>query len=200
MKKRIRIKRKNRNPISVLFVVGFLLGVLVPNLMWRQIYAQADIVSTYLTELLGDLNVKDRIYLFDVIRKRGGIAVITAVMGMSIFGIPLSMWAISLQAFEFGSILTCSILQFGIQGGLIGMALLFPHGLLYFTGMFGICHNVFQKSAETWKNDNIFNKCLYSYWIKMFVFGLSICMGIILEVYGSPIFIKFILKNFEIFP
>ena len=198
MKRKNRMNRKQRNPIYLSFLICFLLGVVIPNLMWRDIYAQGSLISTYVVECLGDLEEK-QFLLNEVIQKRAGTALLASICGISIFGVPTSIFMIGILAFELGSILTSSILQFGVQGGLLGSALLFPHGFMYIAGMFGICTAAYTKSLETWNNQSIFSKQLYKYIGKIFLFLLFIAGGIALEVYISPEMIKIIIKNLEIF-
>ena len=199
MKRKIRVKRAQSNPIYWLFIVGFLLGVLVPNIMWKEVYTQADLVSAYLLECLGNIESEQSALSYEVIQKRTWSALLVSLCGISVFGVPVSVLIITCLGFEFGSILTSSILQFGMQGGLVGSVLIFPHGFLYTAGMFGVCTLSYRKSLEAWHTQSVFNRELYKYIGKSFLFLLLIGAGMALEIYCSPELLKIILKNLKIF-
>ena len=194
-----KIKRNQINPIYWFFIAGFLLGVLIPNIMWKDVYMQGNVVSSYLLESLIVGGTEKKELLYEVMKKRLGMALVTGVCGISIFGLPTAVLVIMLLAFEFGSILTNSILQFGVQGSMIGSVLLFPHGFLYITGMLGISTLAFRKSQETWRTVSVFNKELWKYLGVFSLYMILIAIGIWLEAYHSPDFVNFIVKKLGIF-
>lgn len=199
MRRNMRVKKVERTPMGWLFVIGFLIGVLIPNIMWKEVYLQASVVEGYLLECLGDLEYQKEQLLYEVIKKRAGMAILTGICGISIFGVPVSIIVMMIQAFEFGCILTSSILQFGVQGGLVGISLLLPQGIIYFIAMYGICTIAFFSSREVWRNQNIFNKHIYKYLVKWIVLLICMAVGIFLETYVGPEFTKFVIGKLKIF-
>ena len=56
---------------------------------------------------------------------------LAACSGVTIFGMPLAIMGMLAGGVLIGMLLTVSVLQFGLNGGLVGAGLLFPQYLLY---------------------------------------------------------------------
>lgn len=199
MKRRIREKRMLFLPVSWIYAVGFLFGVLIPNLLWKEIFTQRSVTSAYFLLCLTGLEEKNTKLLQTAAWKWAGLFCVTGICGLTVFGVSVSWLVLLYMGFEFGSILTCSILQFGAQGGLFGLSLFLPQYLLYIPAIFGICSISHQKSLTLWKNQPIFEKKIYRYLGKMLFFACLIAGGIYLEAFCNPILVMNIVDYLKIF-
>lgn len=182
-----------------MFLTGFILGVLIPNIIWNLQWHEKTAASLYLLENFTGRVTEGRDYLIYVIQFRGGYFLLPALCGISVFGAPLAVTGMLLCGLEIGMMLTLSILQFGLPGGLLGMGLLFPHYLLYLPGMALLFAAVYGESMEIWNNRGLLHERMYRYGIQIVPAGLFFAGGILLEVYANPWVLDSLIKNLEIF-
>ncbi len=69
-------------------------------------------------------------YFLQVLRMRGSFYLLGAACGISVFGGRCCRRQIYL-GIKIGILITMSVLQFGFQGGLVGVGLLFPQYIIY---------------------------------------------------------------------
>ena len=69
-----------------------------------------------------------REYFWKVLRMRGGLFLLVAGSGLTIFGVLVAVGGMILLGIGMGMLMTMSILQFGFHGGLIGIGLMFQIG------------------------------------------------------------------------
>lgn len=198
-KKRIRIRLFEGFPSAVLFLTGFLIGMLLPNLIWRMQWHQETIASFY---LIGAFAGKDNLgeeYWWEVFRRRGGYFVLCALCGLSVFGAPLAVLSMMGMGVVVGAVLTMSILQFGFIGGVAGISLLFPHYVVYLPVMMYFCRQVFEQSRDIWKNYGLLPKKISRYAMQISGAGILYMGGILLEVFVNPWMVEKILKLLKFF-
>ena len=143
MKKRLELYRRGSLPVYWLFFFGFLAGVVIPNVMWKYEWHQKTAASLYLLAAFADNSLDKGEYFLQVLKMRGSVFLISALCGVSVFGAPLAVMGILYMGVRTGLLLTMSILQFGLQGGIVGLGALFPQYLLYFPCFFWL--NIFAK-------------------------------------------------------
>ena len=68
--------------------------------------------------------------------------------GVTVFGVPLAFLAVILTGLEIGTLLTMSVLQFGIAGGVVGMGLLFPQFVVYLPVLMCLMEMVYKESGS----------------------------------------------------
>lgn len=191
--------KKNEMPVVRLFSIGFLLGILIPNLAWKLEWSQRTIATVYLLSTL----VKDDLvgieYFICVLQKRYTIYFLVVLSGLSVFGVPLAVITAVIFGMQTGLLLTVSVLQFGLNGGLVGAALLFPQYLIYCPGGLILLKRVYDQSMEFWKNRGIFPKQIIYYFIQVILVGILIFIGILLETYVNPSITKMLTKSLKFF-
>ncbi len=126
MKKRLELYRRGSLPVYWLFFFGFLAGVVIPNVMWKYEWHQKTAASLYLLAVFADNSLDKGEYFLQVLKMRGSVFLISALCGVSVFGAPLAVMGILYMGVRTGLLLTMSILQFGLQGGIVGLGALFP--------------------------------------------------------------------------
>ena len=109
--------------------MGFVTGIILPNLMFKMKWRQETASALYLLGIYAGEGGVD--YVGKVIKMRAGIFLLAAGSGLTIFGIPVAVVGVLMTGINLAMLLTMSILQFGLQGGLIGVCLLFPQWVLY---------------------------------------------------------------------
>ncbi len=114
-----------------LFLLGFLVGTVLPNLLWKMQWKQETVHVFYLLGAFAGEDVSGKEYFFQVLAQRGGWLFICMLCGFSVFGVPVSVLTMLGEGIKTGAILSMSILQFGFVGGAAGLALLFPHEIVY---------------------------------------------------------------------
>lgn len=142
------MKEKNIR-VSFYLGMGFLIGVILPNFIYRTQWRQSTVSSMYLMGIFSGDNSAE--YFWKVLKMRGGIFLLAACSGVTIFGMPLAIMGMLAGGVLIGMLLTVSVLQFGLNGGLIGAGLLFPQYLLYLPCMFiGLeqIYSMFKKAVE----------------------------------------------------
>lgn len=199
MKRRVRTKKESVLPAKWIFTIGFLCGILIPNFMWKKVYLQRNITAAFFLLCLKETTENTMDILENVFQKRLGIFCVTGLCGFTVFGVPIAWLVLFFMGFEMGSIMTCSILQFGFKGGIFGIGLFLPQYILYLPAMFGVCSLSYQKSMTLWKNQILFQKSMYGYLGKMFLLALLLVGGILLENYWNPILVCRIMEYLKIF-
>lgn len=199
MKRRIREKRVPFLPIPWIYTAGFVIGILLPNLCWKEIFTQRSVTSAYFLLCLTDLNENTTELLKSAAWKWGVLFFMTGLFGLTVFGVSVSWFVLLYMGFEFGSILTSSILQFGAQGGIFGLSLFLPQYLFYIPAVFGICSASYQKSLTLWKNQPVFEKTIYGYLGKMLLLVCLMAGGIYLEAFWNPFLVAKLVDYLKIF-
>lgn len=102
------------------------MGILLPNILWKLEWRQKTAASLYLIGAFAEKTASGYEYLGEVLKIRGSLYLLAAFCGISVFGVPLAVTGILLMGFQTGILLAMSVLEFGLQGGLIGAGLCFP--------------------------------------------------------------------------
>lgn len=191
------------------YLTGFLLGILTPNIIWKTGWQKKSLSLGYLfllslreplknstaaTASLLKQRTMDFAYLWELIQKRGSFFLLTALSGMTSFGIP---WVIILLLFcglECGLFLTLSILEFGFRGGLLGIGFYFPQLFFYYPVLFSGTWLVWNQSAKIWKNHGLYPRTTYRYLIRTAGLLVIFTIGILLEAWLNPYFIRVLIK------
>ena len=87
MKKKLGLYKKGNLPVYGLFLIGFLAGVILPNLAWKYDWSQKTAASIYLLTSFADKNLEKQKYMLHVLRLRGSQFLIPVFCGLSVFGI-----------------------------------------------------------------------------------------------------------------
>lgn len=190
---------RGKLPVLQLFFCGFLVGILIPNMIWKLDWHQKTIASMYLLSLSAEGQISGKEYFFLVLRRRGSYFVLTSLCGVSVFGVPIAVAAMVLSGLWIGLLLTMSILQFGIIGAVAGAALLFPQYLLYLPAQCYLMEHVYAQSLELWRAHGLFPGTVLPYAGRVLLSGLAILTGIFLETFCNPWILEVFWKNFQLF-
>lgn len=199
MGKRKRRIGKGTLPAVRLLAIGFLLGILIPNVIWKLEWRQKTLASVYILGIFAGKSMEGAEYFWYVLRMRGSVFLVAAFCGVSVFGVPLSVLGMLIQGLEIGLILTMSILQFGLAGGAVGAGLFLPQYLLYIPSVCLLLSVVYMQSLDIWKNRGLFPQKVYRYVLAVLPAGALYFGGILLEVYCNPWVFHLFTKNSYLF-
>lgn len=198
MEKKIRERKKSSLAVWRLFLAGFLLGILIPNILWKVQWQQKTVMSMYLLASFAENEVSGADYLIQVLKIRGSYFGLAFFCGISVFGVPLAVLGMVFMGFKIGMLLSVSILQFGLWGGAAGAGLLFPQYCIYLpVGAFYLAL-IYEQSKEVWKNRGLFPLKVYRYVGKACLLGLFYMLGIVLEVFCNPLVVEFLMGKLKI--
>ena len=204
MKKRNRFYAANSGLLfNVLFLLGFLAGMLLPNLAWRLEWKKNTLASYYLLNSLATESIVGKEYFLTVLSTRGSWFLFCSLCGFSIFGLPLAVvWVLGMGV-TVGAILTMSILQFGFAGGLLGIGMLLPHYIFYFPASFMQAMLMCCQSGNIWKGSSkgsgSIKEAAGLWWPSGLAAALLWSVGILAESFLNPLIIKKILEATNFF-
>lgn len=198
-KKKINIKFHGGFPAGILFLCGFLLGSVLPNLIWKMQWQQKTVASYYLLGTFAHRNVAGWEYFFEVLRTRGSYLLLYILCGFSVFGVPMAVAGVLLAGLVIGALLTMSVLQFGLAGGALGLGILLPQYLIYLPVTIYLMTVIYRQSVDIWKKNGIFTQKTYLYCIQAFFAALAYLAGIFLESYVNPWVVEKIVKGLKFF-
>ena len=179
MENLLSIKKKSFFPGLTLLLAVFLAGILIPNFIYRFSWKQQAFSAVYLLETYGKTEAGGIDYLLQILWMRGGIFFLSLICGFTVFGVPMAIMAMLFTGIGLGIVFSMSILQFGLTGGAVAVALLFPHYLIYL-GM------LYYLAAEARKVGEDKNKKRMAAMILI----LTFFVGILSESILSKIFLK----------
>ena len=176
-------KTAGRFPAEILFLTGFLVGNIIPNLIWKMEWKQKTLASFYLIRNFAGKDISGGAYLLEVLRHRGVLFLFLFFCGFTIFGVPLSVAYMLILGMETGLILTLSVLEFGIYGGVAGAGLLIPQYVIY----------------DIWKNYGLVPQKSRLYIRQGMTAFLVYTGGILAESFLNPWILEKVVKGLKFF-
>ncbi|MDY5022940.1 MAG: stage II sporulation protein M [Blautia sp.] len=188
---------------TALFLLGFLVGMFLPNLAWRLNWKKNTLTSYYLLSFLATESIVGKEYFLTVLSTRGSWFLFCILCGFSIFGLPLAIVWIMGMGITVGAVLTMSILQFGFAGGLLGLGMLLPHYIFYFPASFAQSVLMGRQSGKIWKgpsqSSGSIREAAGLWWPSGLTAALLWSGGILAESFLNPLVIKKILETMKFF-
>lgn len=179
-------RRRGNFPGMLLFLAGFLIGMLIPNLSYRFLWKQQAFSAVYLLSTFGKQAVSTGEYLGQIIQMRSGPLFLLLLCGFTVFGVPSAVGAMLMTGMGLGMVFAMSVLEFGLAGGAIALGLLFPQYILYLPALFGVLELVYKESLGIWRNHGVFPRKVGDYLIRSMLFTAIYGAGIFLEWYINP--------------
>lgn len=186
-------------PAGAFFLLGFIIGTILPNFLWKLQWKQETINAFYLLAAFGGREISGKDYFFQVLSTRGSWFLICALCGFSVFGVPISVFTIVGAGIKTGAVLSMSVLQFGFAGGAAGLSLLLPHEAVYTIVLFYFLKRVYGLSMNCWKGRGVFPEGIPRYCLSFLVCGAFYFGGIVLETYVNPWLVEKTVKFLNFF-
>ena len=179
-------KIKNFFPGLALLMAGFLAGLLIPNFIYRFSWKQQAFSAIYLLTAYGKTGAEGTDYLLKIIWMRGSFFFLSLLCGFTVFGVPIAVGTMLFTGLELGMVFSMSILQFGLTGGAVAAALLFPQYLIYLPLWNVVYQMIYRESMGIWRNHGIFPRKVSDYLLKVFLYTMLYGVGIFLEWRVNP--------------
>ena len=195
MKKIPNWYRNTGCPVQILFMAGFLIGMILPDIAWKMEWHQKTISAMYLLRSFAAGSEAGVEYFLQVLGMRGSIYLLGAACGISVFGVPFAVAGSIYLGIKIGLLLTMSVLQFGFQGGLVGVGLLFPQYLLYIPCIFYLYRQSYEQSMKIWKNRGMLSGGVPRYFLRVFLCGILYLGGMITEAYCNPFILEWLVRK-----
>ena len=199
MRENIRKYKKTYFPAVWIYSGSFLLGILIPNIIWKTAWNQKAAASIYLLSIFAGKDLEDQKYFIQVLKMRASIFILAALCGITVFGVVIAIVGLLGSGLLLGMVLTMSVLEFGIPGCAVGIGLVFPQYIFYIPGMLLLFTEIYRQSLETWKNQGRMSADITGYTGRILLCGLGYSLGILLEIYCNPKVMEFLMKNISIF-
>lgn len=199
MRENIRKYKKTYFPAVWIYSGSFLLGILIPNIIWKTAWNQKAAASIYLLSIFAGKDLEDQKYFIQVLKMRTSIFILAALCGITVFGVVIAIVGLLGSGLLLGMVLTMSVLEFGIPGCAVGIGLVFPQYIFYIPCMLLLFTEIYRQSLETWKNQGKMSADITGYTGRILLCGLGYSLGILLEIYCNPKVMEFLMKNISIF-
>ena len=199
MRENIRKYKKTYFPAVWIYSGSFLLGILIPNIIWKTAWNQKAAASIYLLSIFAGKDLEDQKYFIQVLKMRASIFILDALCGITVFGVVIAIVGLLGSGLLLGMVLTMSVLEFGIPGCAVGIGLVFPQYIFYIPCMLLLFTEIYRQSLETWKNQGRMSADITGYTGRILLCGLGYSLGILLEIYCNPRVMEFLMKNISIF-
>lgn len=185
--------------MEILFVLGFVLGVALPNLLWRAELEESGLPGLYLlTRVTREMPANPEYFLY-VLRNRGTAYALCMLCGLSVLGLPVSLVASVWMGFLMGAVFTVSLLEFGVEGLFLAGALFFPQYVVYVPVSLALYRKSFQLSAGCWKNQRLASPAKKEYGVFCALAGFLLAAGVFLESYVNPALVEMVMDKLHIF-
>lgn len=199
MRENIRKYKKTYFPAVWIYSGSFLLGILLPNIIWKTAWNQKAAASIYLLSIFAGKDLEEQEYFIQVLKMRASIFILAALCGITVFGVVIAIAGLLGSGLLLGMVLTMSVLEFGIPGCAVGIGLVFPQYIFYIPCMLLLFTEIYRQSLETWKNQGRMAADITGYTGRILLCGLGYSLGILLEIYCNPRVMEFLMKNISIF-
>ena len=167
-------------------MAGFLAGLLIPNFIYCFSWKQQAFSAIYLLTAYGKTGAEGTDYLLKIIWMRGSFFFLSLLCGFTVFGVPIAVGTMLFTGLELGMVFSMSILQFGLTGGAVAAALLFPQYLIYLPLWNVVYQMIYRESMGIWRNHGIFPRKVSDYFLKVFLYTMLYGVGIFLEWRVNP--------------
>ena len=188
-----------KNQMEILFVIGFVTGVILPNLLWKTELEANGLPGLYLLTRVSQGMPANPEYFLYVLKTRGAVYALCMLCGLSVFGVPVSVVAGIWMGFLMGAVLTVSLLEFGGEGMFLAGVLFFPQYVIYIPVSLGLYRRSFQLSLRCWKNQRLSFGERKEYGAFCAFAGALLAAGMALESYVNPILIEMVLNKLHFF-
>ena len=184
-------------PAIPLFLTGFVVGAVLPNIAYKLEWRQNAASALYVLGLLSEKGGTE--YFYEVLKIRGIWFLVTVCSGVTVFGIPTAIFGVLMTGLTISMLITTCVLQFGLNGGLVAASLMFPQYLVYLPCILWGMGKVYSCSTDLWRRRGWLPGKISGYILSMLLCGLFYFGGILLEAYCNPVITEILIKNLKIF-
>ena len=190
-------RRINRVPaillLFIIVVLGFITGVLTIALWQENWLVQEEILNKEFIFKINELNIDKRALFFLCLGKRLRAFFILFLLAFSTVNIFVNIIFFSLNGLYIGSVMELFAIRYGMQGIIMYLSLVLPHGIFYVIGFMILgcwCLNL-EKNTLTALNRKIEKLKRIKDIGRIAIAMIFILIGVILESYINMDFFSF---------
>lgn len=174
---------RSRTQLAVVFVPGFLLGIIYMNIFAGKYLAEPGMFNEHFLKELQSVQIDVREYIWYLLRLR----ILPAIALYALSNTPAAKWAAALFVFWSGTsagiFISSAVSEMGIKGSFFCMAGIFPQFIFYVPAYVVLILHCYNSPQSRWNRQKM-----------LFVF-FCISAGIILELYVNPFLVKAFLSS-----
>lgn len=168
--------------LIVLFMVGFLSGIVYANLFAKPYIVSMGIFSDYFLEQFSSVNINIDEYFCYIFRMRIAPLIFLGIAGCTkykkIIGSVWILWT----GFSCGIILTTAVLKLNIKGIVLCLTGILPHFVCYIAAYIIVLLYLFTYPEIRWNNSKTISIILF------------MLLGLVSECYINPVLMEIIIK------
>ena len=178
----------------LVFLGGFVLGILFVNMVWNCRTQDIDTLSLFSAGEGGSLQIRTRGYLWYLVQKRTGILWLYHFAGITRLGTAAVIAGLLWLGFLSGTLASIAILQLGLKGFAVITASCVPQVFIYIPAGLYYLTAVYQMSEKSLGMDGVIKKLYKGYLLRCLAALAAVFCGILLECYVNPYILNVILK------
>jgi len=196
-------KRRIFKKWLVVFISGFILGILIMNFGSSRFLQEGDLFNVTAMSRIRYMEIDGGSFLKYELPRRLKLFFLLLIFSTTCFGIAAAYLCIAWQGILTGMITTAAVIKFGIKGILVIAAGFFPQHLLFIPALFMMlcwccqtCSSMYFPGKNCWvsyqnKKKQYLHQILLLFWI-----FCVMMIGCIMECYVNPILVSDITKIF----
>ncbi|RDU25236.1 stage II sporulation protein M [Anaerosacchariphilus polymeriproducens] len=194
-----KIEIPHKNLLLCIFSGGFLLGIIITNIFGKNYVEEMGILSDYFIQRYKYASISSDELFFYVLKRRAIVIAGIWAMGFSALGV-FSVWLfIGWFGFSIGTLLTASIIRFGVGGILFSLGAIIPHYLIYVPVLSVLIGKVYCTCLKIYYPTKVMEyqnkKKIYLEYFATFLLISVVCIiGVLLESYVNPMIFKKVLR------
>ena len=175
-------QRNRKQFFFVLLTVGFLVGILYENIFARQYALSIGMFSDYFLQQYMQTEIVVEDYVWYIARLRILPFVIVCFLGCMKWKKVLVGICVSWTGFSLGMLAVSAVMQLGMKGMILCIVGLLPHMVFYAFAYMVLFWYLYGYPNVLWNVK------------KTVAIGLAFVMGVVLEGYVNPLFMKLVIK------
>ena len=176
---------KSKNQLLILLLaVGFFVGILYENIISKNSGISMELFQTYFLKQFIQVEIVTEEYLWYVARARVIPFLLLCMLGCLKWKKAVVGVYVSWIGFLTGIVVVSAVIQLGIKGILFCLASLIPHMICYVLAYSVLLLYLYRYPGRRWSS------------VKTIFVVLMLFLGIVLETYLSPFFIKMVARMF----
>lgn len=186
--------KKNIRLLFYWYLVGFVLGIIGANLLFKETGYPSGILAVYGVAASKELISSEALFEY-LLFQRGAYFLFVILIGLTYMGLFTVVLSLLWFGFLMGNLLTIFVLEYGLKGLIAGIASFIPQLLFYLPGWMLLFWLVLYMSRKTWEKRKRESADYQVYVFFGLGSGVCILLGIWLESYVNQNLLIWIFKQ-----
>lgn len=175
--------RESKKQLLVLYMLGFLAGILYANIVSKQYVTVTGIFNEYFLNQYAQTEVVVEEYIWYIIQVRALPLILICLLGCTKLKKPTVLLCLLWTGFSTGMLAVSSVMHLGLKGILLCVVGMMPHFIFYILAYTVLLWFFYNYPNTKWNSGKT-----------LFVI-LTFMIGMILESYVNPILMKVFIKT-----